>query len=376
MEETKENKINIITDTDNKSGAENESVKEDNYDFLDPNKKSENSDDIITNQFDTAFKNSSPVIQNYILSDKLEENIKLICKIEKLDEDKAKVIIENITVSILVGLLPIDVAKETMIESFRSSGILLEPFSAGMIMKNIDAYILSDIRKQVLESKIKDKKEIRHLTLKEKKEEAEKEELRKILLERTGNITGKGTPIIQYKKREIPEPSNGTKISAETRKGEFTRDSLLAKINLQNVSDESKIKDRFVEIKKQEDERLEDMKKDEEKEKEEDTSLNKNLTQEEKIEDGKVNAEENDRDEEIDISKEFANALKNKLISHEDEKTDLNSLREERGEEEEELQKSRDTAYSRALAKENTGESSQEEQKTPDGTFDPYRETI
>ena len=60
------------------------------------------------------------MIQEYILGDKLEENVKLICKIEKLDEEKARVIIENITISILVGLLPISIAKETLIESFRS----------------------------------------------------------------------------------------------------------------------------------------------------------------------------------------------------------------------------------------------------------------
>lgn len=337
------------------------------YDFLDPEKSSVNNADIITSQFDNAFKNASPVIQNYILGDKLEENIKLICKIEKLDEDKAKVIIENITVSILVGLLPIDVAKETMIESFRSSGILLEPFAAGMIMKNIDAYILSDIRKQVLESKLEEKKEIRHLTLREKKEEAEKEELRKILLERTGNLTGKGQPIIQYKERDIPKPKEEPKaeIGVE-KKTEVNRESLLAKINLKNVSDVDKVRDRMQQIKKEEADRLARLQNKEKKEEERIKAI-----KERDFEESEIKVEEEEVKETVDLSKEFANALKEKLLSHANENTDLNLLREERSREEVELEKTRDTAYSRALSEE-IGDS----ENILDATFDPYRETI
>ncbi len=343
------------------------------YDFLDPQKKSINNDDIITNQFDNAFKNASPVIQNYILGDKLEENVKLICKIEKLDEDKAKIIIENITISILVGILPISSAKDTLIESFRSSGILIESFTAGMIMKNIDAYILSDIRKQVLESKIEEKKEIRHLTLKEKEEAAEKEELRKILLERTGNLNGKNSPIIQYKERELQKPIKNSileeKEIEKEKKQEFNRDSLLAKINLQNVSDIDKIKDRMAQIKKEEDERLERTKSKENKEIErvekiKELSNIKDESEKENIE----NAQENT----VNLSKEFADTLKEKLLSKENENADLNFLREKRGIEEVEIQKTKNTAYNRMLLENDE----YNENNVDNENFDPYRETI
>ncbi len=341
------------------------------YDFLDTEKKSVNNDDIITSQFDNAFKNTSPVIQNYVLSDKLEENIKLICKIEKLDEDKAKIILENITVSILVGLLPINIAKETMIESFRSSGILLESFSAGMIMKSIDAYILSDIRKQVLESKIEEKKEIRHLTLKEKKEEAEKEELRKILLERTGNLTNKGVPIIKYKERDISKPKDIEVNDAAliNKKQVMNRESLLERINMKNISNIDKVKDRMQQIKKEEEERLERVESKKNKEEE-----RINIIKEKELEkSGKEEIQKTKelKEENINLSKEFANNLKEKLLSHAGDNTDLDSLREEREKEEIELQKNKNTAYSRALSMENG-----DTENPTNESFDPYRETI
>jgi len=287
------------------------------------------------NPFDLAFNKSSPVIQEYILSDKFEENIRLICKIEKLEDEKSEVIIENIAVSILIGILSITEAKETMIESFKASGILLEPFTAGLILKNIDAYILKDIRKQILESKVEEKKEIRHLTLKESAEEREKEELRKILLERTGNLNGKGGPVFQYQKREV-KVKDDTKLEARENvynKNEVTRDSLLAKINLQNVSDVEKIKERMQQIKKEEEERIE--------------KLNQKIKKEEELrsERDSVAKKEEDSSEILqntinpDVSKEFAEMLKGKLESHEDEAVDLDKLRKERGEAEAELEK-------------------------------------
>lgn len=337
------------------------------YDFLDPKKQSINNADIITTQFDTAFKNSSPLIQEYILGDKLEENVKLICKIEKLDEEKARVIIENITISILVGLLPISIAKETLIESFRSSGILLEPFSAGMIMRNIDAYILSDIRKQILENKIEENKEIRHLTLKEKKEEAEKEELRKILLERTGNLTGKGAPVIQYKEREIPQKKEDAPHINKEEKKIVNRESLLEKINLKNISNVDKIKERMKQIKDEEIERLQRV----ENKKEAEIKRVENIKKEKEDEEENKNIESDVNEESLDLSKEFANSLKEKILGEEEQNIDLDTLREERAEEEKKLQKEKNTAYSREISKEYDKEGI-----LPEEAFDPYRETI
>ncbi|MEN9338659.1 MAG: hypothetical protein RI945_384, partial [Candidatus Parcubacteria bacterium] len=275
----------------------------------------------------------SPVIKDYILSDKFEENIKLICKIEKLEDEKSAIIIENVAVSVLIGVLPITEAKETLIESFKSSGILLEAFSAGLILKNIDAYILRDIRKQILESKIENQKEIRHLTLKENSLEREKEELRKILLERTGNISGKGEPLFQYQKREIKVDPD-TKLASREQgqeKVELNRDSLLAKIHLQNISDTDKIKERMLQIKKEEEERLEKMtvKEREEREEREKRSKTEQDYEEGVSEDGILIEEKNEN-----VSKAFAEILKEKLESHADQDVDLEALKKERAEEE------------------------------------------
>lgn len=336
------------------------------YDFLKENQKEIPSDDLVSSQFDRAFNQSSPVIQNYLLSDKLQENIKLICKIEKLDDEKSQIIVENVAVSILVGLLPINEAKETLIESFKSSGIIIESFTAGMLLKNIDAYILSDIRKQILESKIEKKTEIRHLTLKEQREESEKEELRKILLERTGIASGKGDVLIQYKEREKPIKTVIEKEGEEEEKKEeikINRESLLAKINLHNVSDSEKIRERMLQIKKEEEERIKklEFKKDEEaeriakiKEKEEEIKRKKEL-------------------EEKEISLAVVEDLKEKLSAHEDEMVDLNELRKQREKEEIELQKSKKpNYYEEALRDENE----ETDEYIENQNFDPYRESF
>ena len=79
------------------------------------------------------------------------------------------------------------------------------------------------------------------------------------MLERTGNFNGKGGPVFQYQQREIKVGDN-TKLEAResaTDNTEVNRDSLLAKINLQNVSDIDKIKERMQQIRKEEEERIE-----------------------------------------------------------------------------------------------------------------------
>jgi hypothetical protein len=320
------------------NNIDSEENLQEKYGFTD-NMKKEDTGALTENPFDIAFNKASPTVRDYILSDKFEDNVKLICKIEKLEDDKSNTIIENIAVSILIGVLPINEAKETMIESFKASGVILETFTAGLILKNIDAYILKDIRKQILESKVEEKKEIRHLTLKESSEEREKEELRKILLERTGNFNGKGGPVFQYQQREIKVGDN-TKLEARessTDNTEVNRDSLLAKINLQNVSDIDKIKERMQQIRKEEEERIE--------------KLNQKQALEEEIRskrESSRNIQEislNESEEKTinpDVSKEFAEMLKNKLESHEDENTDLDKLRKERGEAETKLKEIND----------------------------------
>ena len=335
---------------------------------------------LVSRQFDNAFKNSSQIIQNYILSEKLEENIKLICKIEKLHEERAQVIIENIVVSILVGLMPIDSAKETLIESFRASGILLEPFAANMIIKNVDTYILSDVRKQVLETQIDTKKEIRHLTLREKRDVAEKEELRKILIERTGNLTGKGKPIIQYKNREDGTEKN----NQPEEKKQVNRESLLEKIHLKDISDSEKMKDRMQQIKKEEEMRIERIDNIEREKKErENKIIEKEKEKNKELENSKIAAslikiDTKKEEVEPDISKTFAEKLKEKILSGEGEQVDLDSLRKKRGDEE--YQNKKSTAYSREMSllndKNANSSSGMEGEDIIEENFDPYRETV
>lgn len=343
------------TDLDSDESSTDQDDKSEDYDFLDENKKSVNDADIVSTQFDTAFKKSSSVIQNYILSDKFENNIKLICKIEKLDEDKAKIIIENITVSILVGLLPLSVAKDTMIESFRSSGILLESFTAGMIMKSIDTYILSDIRKQILESKVTSNREIRHLTLKEKKDEEAKEDLRRILLQRTGNISGVGQPLIQYQHRDLKEEkAKQEKLKqGETDKPVLNRETLLKKLGLADIDNTQKALDRMREIKNTETDRLKD-------------EVSNNTTP------GSENTEEVDTNLNLnnlhsEVSDNLANILQNKLNRKEDQDVNLDNLREKRGMEE---------AQNEEIKKVNSNFNLNPTIENYSKDNDPYRETI
>lgn len=356
MEEERIININV-----EKENTEEAPRKEFDYEFLQDSKEIPR-EDLVTSQFDRAFNQSSAIIQDYLLSDKLQENIRLICKIEKLDDEKSQIIVENITVSILVGLLPINEAKQTLIESFKSSGILLEPFTAGMILKNIDTYILSDIRKQILENKIENNTEIRHLTLREKREETEKEELRRILLERTGSINGKGEVLIQYKEREKPKEIKKEEVVAELEpeKKELNRESLLAKINLQNISDSEKILERMQQIKKEEAERMKRVEVKEQKEEERIASI--------KEKDEAEKMKEKEKDEEL--RQAVVDDLKEKLSSNEDENVDLDELRKQREKEEIELQKTKNpNLYEEILQEE--GETSE----LPEN-YDPYREAF
>lgn len=323
-------------------------------------------DDLVSSQFDRAFNQSSLIVQEYLMSEKLQENIKLICKIEKLNDEKSQIIVENVVVSLLVGLLPINEAKNTLMESFRASGIILESFTAGMLLKNIDIYILSDIRKQILESKIEKNTEIRYLTLKEKREETEKEELRRILLERTGNISGKGETLIQYKEREIPKIVEEIKNKEEEKEEEkeFTRDSLLKRINLHNISDTERIQERLKQIKKEEKKRFQNS---EEKE------AFVNNEKEEFIKKEEKNLETKE------ATLAVIENIKEKLSNHEDEKTDLNELRKQREQKEKELQKEKnENIYKKVLEEQDFLENSlnEIEENILDENFDPYRESF
>ncbi len=294
------------------------------YDFLHGDLEKDN--EITTNEFDRAFNEANPIIKDYILSEKFENDVKTICKIEKLENDKANIIIENVAVSILVGVLPIEDAKKTLLEAFKNTNILIEEFSIGLILKSIDAYILSDIRKNILKSKDNNKNnlEIRHLTLKQEREEKEKDELRKILLERTGILNGKGEVLIKYKDREIKTNTDGEiKENDDAQKGEnniVNRDSLLAKINLNTISDSEKIKERMLQIKIEEDERIKKLQAIE-KEKEEIRKKRELLekNREERVKEfDKENEEilkaDNQQDEENqNISKIFAESLSKEI---------------------------------------------------------------
>jgi hypothetical protein len=188
-----------LTQDTNSGNTQNEGQKD--YEFLheDLNKGSDGNNSPV-DRFDEAFNKSSKEVQDYILGEDFPKNISLICRLQKLDSEKENVIVENVAVSILVGLLSTSDAKETLIESFRVSGVTLESLSADMILRDVDAYILSEVRKDILKSKAPNKN-IRHLTLKEEREEKAKEELRKILLEKTGNINGRGN-IFKYEEKK------------------------------------------------------------------------------------------------------------------------------------------------------------------------------
>ncbi|HPX52329.1 MAG TPA: hypothetical protein PLE26_00885 [Candidatus Paceibacterota bacterium] len=369
-----ENKLSLNLE-DSEPVLENE--EEFDYDFLKKKPSpvpEENTEDIVTSKFDTAFENSSKTIQDYILGDKLEESIRLICKIEKLEGEKAQIIIENIAVSILVGLLPINEAKETLIESFRSSGIILEPFTASSILKSIDTYILTEIRKKILESKIENNKEIRHLTLKEKREETQKEELRKILLERTGTITGKGEPLIQYKEREKSAQQivkeEEIKKQEEKKGQEMNRESLLAKINMQNVSDTDKMRERMAQIRKEEQERLEKVERREKRELERIEEIRKIEERYEIERMSEMEKEKSEKPEEKEIfTQVVVEDLKEKLLAHADQNTDLNNLRIQRGEKEAEIQKTKNNDFYKNSITEEIPE-------TDYLNFDPYRENL
>lgn len=343
-----------------------------------PTEKS--SDDVVTDKFDRAFSEASPTIQDYILSNKFEDNIKLICKIAHLEGEKENVIIENISVSILVGLLPLEEAKNTLVESFKSSGVTIDKDSAEEILKNIDTYILSGIRKQVLQES-GSRREIKHLTLKESNLEKEKAELRKILLERTGILTGKGATLIQYKDRAIEslqkeeEAENNNTPVKSLKDSIINRDSLLAKINIKDVSDSDKIKERMMQIKAEEDARLAKL-QEEEKAKEDLRKKREELEEKRKAEIENFNKEneevlvEEKVKEEVsqNISKLLAKELSEKLENKADEEVDLDVLREKRAKEEEIRQKNNVSAYSKALSNSSVDTSG------PEKDFDPYRE--
>ena len=342
-----------------------------------------NTNDNATDKFDKAFSESSPVIQDYILSNKFEDNIKLICKVAHLEGEKENVIIENISVSILVGLLPLEQAEKTLEGSFQSSGIDIDKDSSQEILNNIDKYILSEIRKQVLQDKNGSRKEIKHLTLKESNLAKEKEELRKILLERTGTLTGKGATLIQYKdraieslKKEAVEKANITEVKS-LKDSVVNRDSLLAKMNIKDFTDSEKIKERMMQIKAEEDTRLVKLEA-EEKAREELREKRKELEEKRKAEIESFNkeneavlVEEKVKEEESqNISKLLAKQLSEKLEKNVDEEVDLDTLREKRAKEEEARQKNTGTAYSKAISDSSISTDNQIK------SFDPYREGL
>ncbi len=365
-------KINNI-ENDEVGANENPEIKETIESiFLGNDENERKNDDETIDQFDKAFKQTPQIIQDYILGEKLEKDIRMICEIEKIDSDKAKIIIENLIVSILVGLLPISEAKHTLLESLKTSNIKIEDNITEMILKDIDSYILSEIRKQLLSNKEKNNIEIRHITLKNKNDEKEKEELRKILLERTGTLSGKGSVLIQYKERENPVNNMSdkkTEIETEEKpKQEMNRATLLEKMNIKNISDSNMIKDRFVQIQKEEKLRLarEEAKRKEEEERLQRIRQIKNEKEKIIIEDSKIKKEEEIAEEELDLSKTFADTLKQKLSIHEDKRIDLNALREERGKKEIPTQQNNSDLYKYSMQ---TEEENNE-------ILDPYREDI
>lgn len=332
--------------------------------------------------FDEAFNKASQVVKDYIMNDKFEENIKIICKINKFEGEKENIAIENTAISILIGIYNFEQAKNSLIQSFKDANIAVDNETISNIIKNIDTYILSGIRKEVSKEKNNSTREIKHMTLKEANYEKEKEELRKILLERTGTLTGKGEALIQYKNRDSIKEEEGIKEEESKKEKEIksikssivNRDSLLAKANIKDLDDVGKIKERMMQIKAEEDARLLKLQA-EEKAKEDLRQKRKELEEKRKIEMETFNKENEialvedqvKEEESQNISKLLAQELKERIENNTDDEVDLNALREKRAREEEVLQKKKAMSYSNNISSENN---------TVDEAFDPYRENM
>ena len=313
-------------------------------------------DNATVNKFDEAFNKSSQEVQDYILGEDFPKNIAIICKLQKLYEEKESVMVENMAVSILVGLLSTGDAKKILIESFGASGIILESFSADLILKDIDAYILAPVRKQILRDTISNKN-IRHLTLGEEKMEKDKEELRKILLEKTGNVNGRGGVFKYQNPLSVPETQRQTGLEKIK---SVTRESLLGKINLNSVdtTDKDTLKERMGKIKIEEVARIEKLEK--LKKEELVNKLSRDNYQKEYMEGLKNKKEVESLD---NTNQELIGSIKEKLENGESANFDLDNIIRKR--ELEELEK-----------KQSIAEQISDEEKRGMVDVDPYRESV
>ena len=346
-------------------------VQEENQDVTPPAPKKDlpqggSEKDTTISKFDEAFRQASQEVQDYILGEDFPKDIAIICRLQKLDEEKENVMIENVAISILLGLLSTSEAKSLLMESFKASGLTLEDLSANLILKDIEAYILSPIRRRILQGKIanKHKKEMKHLTLGEKKREEEKAELRKILLEKTGNINGRGDV---FKYQDHLATQKKSPIQPETKKekeGNLNRESLLSQINLnlKELSDEEKLKERMERIKQKERERIEQLQQMRKKEAAEKSAREKaqkiyreNLNQEERQTEGGLNQR----------NEKLVEVLTEKLKGEEKDNfsSELAEIIQEREREEEK----KEERLRKSLAE-------QEEKKR--ANEDPYRESL
>jgi len=328
----------------------------------DQNNNTNNSNDLVMNKFDEAFNKASLEVKNYILSEEFPKNISLICKLQKLEGEKENVIIENVAISILVGLLSTSEAKNTLMESFKISGILIEELNVQLILKDIDAYILAPVRKQILESKVTNKN-IRHVTLREEREETDREELRKLLLENTGNLKGK-VNTFEYKKSDpsqTDEKINDLE-NAKNNSGAHNRESLLSKINIQpgEIIDIEKVKERMRQIRLEEEERLKRLEKSKEAE------IQTRLAREESEKKQQLELEQKRRGEILETnetSNQMKEVLEENLAEGEKQNFDIQELIKKR--EEEEQIKERQNVKKIA-----------DEEDQRQTALDPYRESV
>ena len=328
------------------------------YDFL-KNPESENlpptNEEIIMAHFNNAYNKSHPYIQEYILSEKFKNDVIKILTLENINDEKHRIILENIISSLLVGIIKKEEIKDLLFNSFLASEIKVQISFIDKLIVEINKYILREVREKIVEKKIEKKiemEEIKTLPIKtitgeekekivlpisttekiikehkmtrQEKEEKMKVELRKILLDNSK----KTDRFIEYQEKKDIEAQKPIEKS-EIRKPEFNRENLLNKIDDQEILDISKesknqktynkyeklnindLENRLQKIKEKEEERSAQIQKEKEEE-------NKKLEEERKKEENE-NQEKITQKEKEEKEKERLEYLKKQLQKRKEE---------------------------------------------------------
>lgn len=135
--------FNYFTDEACAIGDKNDTgISEKTEPYSPDNKGSKNSS--IQKQFDDAFAESSHYIQNYILGDEFDHDVKYICSKNNLNLEKLEISLQNVCCSLLVGLLRIEDVKDVIIETFKIDEHDVSEAEAENIVFDIKEVILTD----------------------------------------------------------------------------------------------------------------------------------------------------------------------------------------------------------------------------------------